>query len=542
MKANDFCLKDLLETTPDSGIIRLLSQRVLLFDAIALGLLQKELIDSMGIQVARTVFCRFGYAHGWRMAESLKKDWSDLMNEDSSTGPRVHTLYGQLTHLTLIRETDEDGHLIIKATWKDSYEAEQYLLHFGTPDKPVCWTMAAFASGYVSNRTGQDIYFIEMDCVAKGDEVCSLIGRPKHQWGAEYAENLNYYKPETIDALLPKLNQQLKILEKQLTVKKRQIAVVEDEVLYDKLSARSETMRRTITLAKRISKVDSTIVISGESGVGKEKFARLIHDNSNRANRPFIAVNCGALNESLLESELFGYVKGAFTDAVTDRTGLCEAANGGTLFLDEIGDLPFSMQVKLLRVIQEREVRRIGDSIARPIDVRILSATNKNLAAEVENGSFRQDLYYRIRVIELKIPPMRERTEDIFALANHFAESIVQHTGRDSVTFSPAAIKRMKAYNWPGNVRELRNCVEYALALVSSNRIELDDLPEELQTPFLSPEKNRSQTLAAVEQEHVLKVLETTHGNKAQAARVLGIGIATLYRKLKQFENMPDHR
>lgn len=400
--------------------------------------------------------------------------------------------------------------------------------------------MAAFASGYVSNRTGQDIYFIEMDCVAKGDEVCSLIGRPKHRWGPEYIQNLHYFRPEAIDTLLPELNQQLKNLEKQLSVKRRQIAMVEDEVVYDALSARSEKMRRTIDLAKRISRVDSTIVISGESGVGKEKFARLIHDNSSRANHPFIAVNCGALTESLLESELFGYVKGAFTDAVTDRLGLFETANGGTLFLDEVGDLPYPMQVKLLRVLQEREIRRIGDNKARPIDVRILSATNKDLAAEVKYGRFRQDLYYRLRVIELKVPPVRERTEDILALANYFAEHIAKYTDRDPVTFSPTAIKRMMSYNWPGNVRELRNSVEYALALSSSNRIELDDLPGELQTTSLPHKNINSLALAVVEQEHILKVLHSTHGNKQQAAKILGIGIATLYRKLKQFGKTTD--
>ncbi|MFV0439017.1 MAG: sigma 54-interacting transcriptional regulator [Desulfopila sp.] len=394
MNVDDLQLHDLLETSPGSGIIRLLGQRVLLFDAIALGLLQKELIDSMGMQVARTVLCRFGYAHGWRTAESLKKDWADLLHSDSATGPRLHTLHGQLTHLTLTRENDEDGQLLIRASWQDSYEAEQYLLHYGVPDRPVCWTMAAFSSGYVANRTGQEIYFIEMDCQAKGDPACRLVGRPKQQWAKDHREELSYFQPEAIDTLLPRLNRQLKHLEKQLTVKKRQIGIAEDEVAYHQLSARSAPMRQAIDLARRLARVDSSIVISGESGVGKEKFARLIHDNSHRAGRPFIAVNCGALTESLLESELFGYVKGAFTDAIADRQGLFEAANGGTLLLDEVGDLPYPMQVKLLRVLQEREVRRIGESRAHPIDIRILSATNKDLGHEVDSGRFRQDLYY----------------------------------------------------------------------------------------------------------------------------------------------------
>lgn len=535
MQAHELHLGNLLETTSESGIIRLMSQRVLLFDTLALGLLQKELIDSIGLKAARSVFSRFGYAHGWRTAESLKRDWSDLMHKDSATGPRLHTLHGQLTHLTLERSTDDAGNLMVTSTWKDSYEVEQYLLHYGHAEEPVCWTMAAFASGYVSNRTGQEIYFIEMDCVAKGDDTCRLIGRPRKCWEDHYHDQLNYFSSGAIDSLLPDLTQKLKKLEQQLTVKKRQIAVVENEMLYDELSARSESMRRTIDLAGRMASVDSSILISGESGVGKEKFARLIHDSSSRVGRPFIAINCGALTESLLESELFGYVKGAFTDAVCDRVGLFEAANGGTLFLDEVGDLPYPMQVKLLRVLEEREIRRIGDSLARPVNIRLLSATNKNLSKEVEHGRFRQDLYYRLRVIELKVPPVRERTDDIFALASHFAESMVSHSGREPVTFSPEAVQRMKSYSWPGNVRELRNAVEYALALSASNRIELADLPEELQQYSTGDTQDRFLSLASVEKEHILKVLATVQGNKAQAAQLLGIGNATLYRKLKRF-------
>lgn len=534
MQAKDLCLNDLLKTQQNSGIITLLNHRVLIFDAIALGLLQKELIDSMGFQVARTILSRFGYAHGWRTAESFKADWPELFHFDSDAGPRLHTLYGLLTHLSLERDSDEAGDPLIKAVWTDSYEAEQYLLHSEIPEEPVCWTITAFASGYVSNRTGMDMFFVETDCVARGDEFCQVIGRPKHKWGTEYEEQIKCFNPDAFDSLLPELNLKLKALEKRLSIRKRQVALIDEESLYGKLYARSPVMRQTIDLARRIAKVDSTIVISGESGAGKEKFARLIHDQSARANRPFIAVNCGALTESLLESELFGYVKGAFTDAVTDRTGLFEAANGGTLFLDEVGDLPYLMQVKLLRVLQEREVRRIGDSHARPIDVRILSATNRNLMEEVETGRFRQDLYYRLRVIELKVPPMRERPEDILPLANHFLDQICRNTGREKMTFSPAVIRRMRNYSWPGNVRELRNVIEYALALASSPRIEVDDLPEELQDIQLATGKDGIRPLAVIEKDYIESVLRQMNGNKSKTAKALGIGLATLYRKLKE--------
>jgi len=533
MKASYFHLKHLLQTSHDSGIIQLLNHRVLLFDVIALGLLQKELIESMGLQVARTVFSRFGYAHGWCTAESLKTDWADLLYHDSDTGPHLHTLHGMLTHLALSRETDEDGDPVIYANWKDSYEAEQYLLHWGKTEEPVCWAITAFASGYVSNRTGLDIHFIETECVAKGDEVCRVIGRPKAKWGPEFKEQVNYLTPNAIDSLLPELNLQLKRLEREVSKKKQQIAVMAEESLYNELSARSPAMHRTIDLAKRIAKVDSTIVISGESGSGKEKIARLIHNQSLRAGHPFIAVNCGALTESLLESELFGHAKGSFTDAATDRTGLFEAANGGTIFLDEVGDLPYQMQVKLLRVLQEREIRRIGESKARPINVRILSATNKNLAQEVKEGRFRQDLFYRLRVIEVKVPPLRERPEDILPLTHSFIDTITREIGRETVTLSSAAVRCILHYSWPGNVRELRNVVEYGLALATSKQIERGDLPEELQNVHFTRKNNIQRSLAEVELEHIESILRSTKGNKAEAARILGIGIATLYRKLK---------
>jgi DNA-binding NtrC family response regulator/predicted hydrocarbon binding protein len=532
MKAKDLHLNDLLHCLPDSGIISLLDHRVLIFDSMALGLLLKELIDSMGQHAARAILSRFGYAHGWRTAESLKKDWPDLIFNDSSTGPRLHTMQGLLTHLSLDRTTDSEGKLRIIATWKDSYEVEQHRLHFGETTEPVCWTITAFASGYVSSRMGKEVLFIEQECGAMGDPVCRVEGRLREDWEAEFNKDLCYYNPGTIDNLLPEVNQKLKSLEKQLQRRKRQIARLENEAHYDLLCARSPSMRKLIDFSERISKVDSTVVISGESGVGKEKIARFIHEQSARANHPFIAINCGALTESLLESELFGYAKGAFTGATTERAGLFEAACGGTLFLDEIGEIPFSMQVKLLRALQEREIRRIGESRSRAIDIRVLSATNRNLMEEVTAGRFRQDLYYRLRVIELKVPPVRERTEDIIPLARLFLDEIALRSGRKALTFGPDVAKRMLQYDWPGNVREIQNAIEYTFALTLSNHIEVEDLPEELLSLRLKTDAHGIRSLKTVEKEYIYSVLEMMDGNKSKTAKALKIGLATLYRKL----------
>lgn len=533
MKAKDLQLLDLLKFQQDNGIIRLLDQRVLIMDSLALGLLHKELVESMGVTFARAILSRFGYAHGWRTAESLKQNWPELIYSDSDTGPHLHTMQGVFTHIRLERITDDEGNPIIRSSWRDSYEVEQHKLHFGDSEDPVCWTTTAFASGYVSNRLGQEMLFIEKECCAQGFHACEVEGRPRELWGREYEEQLNYYNPGTIDTLLPEINQKLKKLEKQLAFKKQQIAELDNRSTYNRLCVKSSAMREVIELAMRVSQVNTSVVISGESGVGKEIVARLIHDESSRAQKPFVAINCGAMTETLLESELFGYAKGAFTDASSGRIGLFEAAEGGTLFLDEIGEISQGMQVKLLRTLQEREIRRIGENLSRPINIRVISATNRNLLDEISDGRFRKDLYYRLRVIEMNIPPLRERRADIIPLARFFIDRVAETTDRKKRALGPSASKLLLQYDWPGNVRELENAVEYAMALTMGEEIEAKDLPEELGSILLRADQGSVRTLRQVEQEYIHHVLENMGGNKSKAADALGIGIATLYRKLK---------
>jgi two-component system, NtrC family, response regulator HydG len=533
MKATDLHLHNLLQDPGETGIVNLLGHRVLIFDAMALGLLRKELIDSMGQHIARCVLSRFGFAHGWRTAESLKKDWPDLFYNDAESGPRLHMMHGLLTHIRLVRGEDQSGKLQITATWKDSYEAEQHCLHFGQPDEPVCWTLAAFISGYVSNRLGQECLFIETQCTAQGEAHCTVEGRLHEHWGPEYQEQFSYFREDALDYLLPAISRKLKDLEQQVRQRQQQIARIEDETTYRRFSAKSPVMRAAIDLALRLARTDASVVISGESGVGKEKFARLIHEQSSRSAHPFVAINCGALPEHLLESELFGYAKGAFTDATTDRSGLFEAAEGGTIFLDEIGEIPLAMQVKLLRVLQEREIRRIGESRMRAIDIRILSATNKNLAEEVAAGRFRQDLYYRLRVIELTIPPLRERVEDILPLAKQFLKLHAHRQGQQAKQLSPEAARCLLHHDWPGNVREIQNSIEYAMALATSEQIGPDDLPQEFLARQLNAPIAGIRPLREVEQDYILSVLAQLGGNKTKAAQALGIGLATLYRRIK---------
>jgi transcriptional regulator with PAS, ATPase and Fis domain len=300
-------------------------------------------------------------------------------------------------------------------------------------------------------------------------------------------------------------------------------------------------MQKVLELARRVAHVDSTVLITGESGVGKERVARFIHDESSRATRPFVAINCAAVTETLLESELFGHAKGSFTGATTDRAGLFEAAHGGTLFLDEVGEVPAAMQAKLLRVLQEREVRRVGENKSRSIYVRVLAATNRDLTAAVEAGTFRKDLYYRLRVVELRIPPLRERRADILPLARAFLATAIERTRRQRTMkacgLSPQAADQLVRYDWPGNVRELENAIERAVALSVGTQIAPDDLPEEVRVALpavYAPGKVR--TLEDVERDYILAALQANGGNRTKTAQQLRIGIATLHRKLREYE------
>ena len=301
--------------------------------------------------------------------------------------------------------------------------------------------------------------------------------------------------------------------------------------------ARSPRMKQVVELARRVAKVDATVLITGESGVGKERVARLVHDESPRAAGPFIAVNCGAITETLLESELFGHKRGAFTGAVSDRQGLFETANHGTLLLDEVGEVSPAMQVKLLRVLQEREVRRVGESKSRPVNVRVLAATNRDVAYGVAEGAFRQDLYYRLKVVELHVPPLRERREDILPLARVLLADAAVRMGRKISGLVPVAVDQLLRYEWPGNVRELENAMERAVALARGSRVDLEDLPEEIRKAFPIPVVNGEtvKALSDVEKEYILAVLDLNGGNQTRTAEQLQIGSATLYRKLKKY-------
>jgi len=302
-------------------------------------------------------------------------------------------------------------------------------------------------------------------------------------------------------------------------------------------------MRRVYDMIERVRDAPVSVLIYGESGTGKELVARALHQGTGRAERPFVAVSCAAIPANLLEDELFGHSKGAFTDARTARAGLFEQADGGTLFLDEIGEMPSNMQPKLLRVLQERTVRPIGDTRDIPVDVRIVAATNRDLEAEVERGNFREDLFYRLNVVQINLPPLRARGNDILLLATHFIDVARKRIGRDVKGLTSEAAHLLLEYEWPGNVRQLQNCIESAVTLTQTDHLTPLDLPEKIrgfQPPARSagpePHPEHVLSLDEVERRYIEQVLKLSGDNKSQAARLLGLDRRTLYRKLERYE------
>jgi two-component system response regulator AtoC len=347
-------------------------------------------------------------------------------------------------------------------------------------------------------------------------------------------------KPLKIDALTLAVERavQHRFLREEV---RRLRQMVVDTHHFEEVLGESAAMRRVHELLNRLVDSDGSILITGESGTGKEVVAKALHRRGRRRHGPFVAVNCAAMPEPLLESELFGHARGAFTDARTARTGLFVEAHGGTLLLDEIGDLPLTLQPKLLRALQERVVRPVGSSEEVPFDVRLIATTNRDLETAVEEGRFREDLYFRINVIHIALPPLRARGTDVLLLAQHFLAHYAGRAGKNVSSLSPAAAERMLVYGWPGNARELSNCIEHAVALTQYEQITVDDLPEKIQayrrSHVLVASDNPQElvSLEEVERRYVSRVMEAVGGNKTLAAQVLGIGRKTLYRKLEQF-------
>jgi two-component system, NtrC family, response regulator AtoC len=348
-------------------------------------------------------------------------------------------------------------------------------------------------------------------------------------------------KPFEIDVLAIALERAIKHRELRHEVKRLR-SLLDTARGMRELLGESPVMRELKELLGRVADSQTSVLITGESGTGKEVVARLLHQKGPRADHPFVALNCAAMPEHLIESELFGHVKGAFTDARADKVGLLVQANQGTLFLDEIGDMPLSLQPKLLRVLEERKVRPVGGGKEVSFDVRLISATHRDLEDAIVQNQFREDLYFRLNVIQVALPALRARANDVLLLAQHFVNAFAEQTGKAVKGLSPEAAERLSSYAWPGNVRELRNAIERGVALTQHENITVDDLPERIRAYKVSHVLVASQdpeelvNLAEVEKRYIARVLGAVGGNKSTAARILGIDRTTLYKKLQQYK------
>jgi DNA-binding NtrC family response regulator len=520
----------------DLGALAFGDSRAVMLDAAALGCLRQQLVEVLGRIRARALLLRTGYVHGWRAAEALSR-------EIPLEGPGDWTRSLRAMHSLLGLGTAEQAapmpgpEPLAALVWRDSWEAEQHLVQLGRSPEPVCWTLAGFASGFFSFSAGREVLFREQACAGMGHETCLAVGRTREEWirVLHGIDPQAAYAATSLHEPLRSLVEGVQRLQPQAGRRgSRRVRLLDPRPeVPEGLVAQSEGMRRVVDMAHRLAAVETTVLVTGESGVGKERIARLVHLASPRAARPFLAVNCAAIPEALVESELFGHARGSFTGASSDRPGLFEEASGGTLFLDEVGELPLSVQPKLLRALEEGEVRRLGEARPRPFDVRIAAATNRDLERDVAAGRFRRDLLYRLKVVEISIPPLRRRPEDLLPLAQAALEAAARRLGRPIVGLTPAAADQLGRYRWPGNVRELWNAMERAAVLADGPRVDLLDLPEEVRAALPASRERGPGALERLEREAVLAALRQNHGHRARTARQLGIGEATLYRRLR---------
>jgi DNA-binding NtrC family response regulator len=445
---------------PDNAEIVLNGQRMVLTDNAGLAIMRRELISALGYERARGVMSRIGYNIGAKdaqLARDLRKD--STLFEGFTVGPQLHALKGSVKVVPLVFEADEKtGSFYSEYEWHNSAECLAHLHELGVGPHPGGWQQVGYASGYSSAFFGRPIIFREMQCVAMGHPHCYLIGKLAEAWDdpdreqrwfrAEgYQERNREHRPPRRASVPPP----------DLAIGSRAIV------------GASPGFNVVLHLVDKVAKSEAPVIFLGESGVGKEVFARELHKRSLRADKEIVCVNCAAIPETLLEAELFGVEKGAFTGADASRPGRFERAAGGTLFLDEIGTLSFTAQGKLLRVLQEGEFERVGGTRTMKSDVRLIAATNADLRADIEAGRFRSDLFYRLNTFPIWIPPLRERRADIPLLASHFLRKYTREYNRNSISFDDGVIRIFHDYDWPGNIRELENVIERGVILVSND-------------------------------------------------------------------------
>jgi len=538
----------LLRFNTGTGHIWLDEQRMLLLHARALAALRKELFDSLGVERARGLLVRMGFASGQHDGElAAKQRRAGMPTKDAFLlGPKLHSIEGVAGAQMVALEIDlPSGHFLAECLWQDSWEDEAEVADFGVGDEPACWTQIGYASGYSSAFMGKLMVFKEVECRALGDARCRIVGQPAGNWNDEHY--VSYFLPQAIGTQLAAFNADLD-----------QVRAVQPRRQYDRnLVGVSAGFKEAFELLQSAARSAIAVLLLGETGVGKEMFARWLHDNGPRSKGPFIAVNCAAIPHELVEAELFGVEKGAYTGAQLARAGRFERASGGTLFLDEVGDLPLAAQAKLLRALQTGEIERLGSEHATKTDVRVVCATNVDLQQAIRTGRFRNDLYYRLNTFPITIPALRDRKADIPVLVTRFVEKYAALYHKRLRGLTDKAMGDVMNHLWPGNIRELENVIERAVLLAEEggaieSRHLFGKVPwhagesgvdakgrvtqegSEVLQGLCDQALNHQVGLESLERQLMLGAMQRAGGNLSRAARLLGITRPQLAYRLKK--------
>ncbi|MBI6673373.1 sigma 54-interacting transcriptional regulator [Pseudomonas syringae] len=542
--------------SPDDGRIWLNDQRMLLLHTSSFGTLRREIIERLGQEQARGMFTRAGYLSGARDARLIRERWPQA---DASSafraGTHLHTLEGMTKVEPLHFKFDaESGFYEGEFLWHHSCEADEHVAAYGIGQDPVCWTEIGYATGFVSGLFGQMVVFREVECRGMGHASCRVVGKTSEQWG-DVERDLSYLRAVTSPAPVHSAPTPAASYEASPPTATDQPLV-----------GASAAFNAASQALQRVAMTPATVLISGESGVGKEMFARQLHQLSRNREGPFVALNCAAIPDNLIEAELFGVERGAYTGATHSRPGRFERANGGTLFLDEITSLSLAGQSKLLRALQEREIERVGGVHGIKVNVRVVAATNVDLRKAVAAGDFREDLFYRLNVYPIALPPLRERRDDIPLLINFFLKRFCQEYGRTPAGLTMRALKTLLGYDFAGNVRELQNLIERGLiASDEGQAIDLvhifrnESLPRDAyslnhhgalrqasaagaqQAPAASlldslNQPDQAFSIDGLEQRLIQEALDKSEGNLAAASRLLGLSRAQFAYRLKKHQ------
>lgn len=545
-----------ISSSLQEGLIFLGNQRMLLVDVARMGFLRQELVATLGMDRAKNVLLRMGYSSGVRDYEWLKKivpesDVKELLR----LGPELHNVRGGAHHILHDLKIDVDqGIFYLEGIWENSYEVDIHKELFGVHVDPVCWEAVGYATGFCTTLMGKPIYFREVSCRGKGDSSCRVIGKPVNEWG-DIEDELSFFKADSVIEEILDLQSNLSKLRES----------VKGPYLSADIVGNSEELINSVGLLEQVCNTNVTVLLLGETGVGKECFANYLHQKGSRSSGPFVAVNCGAIPDELIEAELFGVEKGAFTGANTTRIGRFERAIGGTLFLDEVGELSLSAQTKLLRVLQDGMFERVGGSKTLKTDARIVAATNVDLDKAVESGQFRKDLFYRLNLYPIEIPPLRNRPGDIQLLVEHFVHVFAVKHAKKTAGIKSDVMDLLTSYPWPGNVRELQNIIERGVILATYNGyIEAKHLsfspiiPDKLNVlDAIQPSKSNPEiqegfstlldqmlqkktSLEDLQNSLILSAVNRAGGNLSDAAKLLGMSRSQVSYSLKKTKNSSE--